>query len=173
MNTIDKHPLIVGFGNASEFIFEKINIDKYGIYTIINSNFHNTTDKIQYIKTNNTMLSKDAKQFFKANNNFVLFCAIGGETGGRLLLETVKFLSKYNKNYTVICSFPFSFEGKKRKQRAQDSLEKLLHYTDISLISQEVLRLNKPDLSITQAFDLVGARIREVSDKIMSNLWNL
>ena len=52
---------------------------------------------------------------FKEDSKYILLAGLGGDTGSNLLVELASILWVRNKEFILLCSLPFSFEGAQRR----------------------------------------------------------
>ncbi len=103
----------------------------------------------------------------------VLICAgLGGGTGSGAAPLIVKTAREQNSLVLVCATLPFSFEGKRRWQQAQESLKAIQQYADAVMCfeNDRMGELILPDVGIHEAFagadHVIGQSIRAVVDLV-------
>jgi hypothetical protein len=126
---------IIGLGdggcNVLEYIF------KQGFeaeYTCITSPTRSFPKEIQFIgfdpgitlseflqgsSKKNFNLPKDIKELFEPDNMYVLLAGLGSYTGTSFIKGLFKYLPTRKRDFMAICSYPFQFEGRRRKDFAE------------------------------------------------------
>ena len=69
-------------------------------------------------------LSKEVKAVFKEHDRYILLAGLGGYTGTYMVDLLIPWLQGQRKEFAVLCSLPFDFEGEKRRAYAREVLEK-------------------------------------------------
>ncbi len=95
-------------------------------------------------------LPKDKKIF--------LLTTLGGGVGSGATISIAKLLKSLAFDFHIVVLLPFSFEGKKRMQTAQESLKKLQEITqNISIIENaKILRKIEKKSSIRESFQMIS-----------------
>ena len=110
---------------------------------------------IQFIKY--ARLSKwhlfEAGNLFKENSKYVLLAGLGGETGSYLVKELTSFLWVRNKEFLILCSSPFSFEGNQRRIIAAGVKIKFQSMSNFICFDLEEMRQIWGNISLKAAFD--------------------
>jgi len=166
----NKTKYIVGFGGVgANLLSENIDVLKGETIVVNNTLYDNTS---LFIETPNyrqelsmqdfaskITLPKQLKKLFLDKNNFVLIAGLGGATGTHLLYKSAKFLKEKNKDFTIICSLPFTFEGKRRNVFARNIFKDLQEIQKPKLIELDNIYLQKGDMTIVKAFKIVDKQI--------------
>jgi len=105
------------------------------------------------------ILPKQLKTILSEKNNFILFAGLGGATGSHLLLKSAQFLKKRNKTFTIVCSLPFKFEGKRRNYFARNIFNDLQEIQKCKLVDLENIHQQRGSVSVKKAFEIADEQI--------------
>jgi cell division GTPase FtsZ len=153
---------IIGFGGAGNNMLEYIH--KKGVladYTCISNPIRNCTESninfIQFIqpgkhyKFNNTsfhipdmdkdlIIPQEIINLFKSDKKYVLLAGIGGYTGTKMIENLSLHLHKKNIEFTSIATIPLSYEGKLKKEYANNVINNCKHINSMNYINLDELR---------------------------------
>lgn len=59
-------------------------------------------------------LTREIKEVFTENERYILLAGLGGYTGTKLVEQLITWLHENDKEFMVICSMPYAFEGERR-----------------------------------------------------------
>ena len=158
----------IGLGGAGSNIIEHIH--KKGIkarYTCITSperpylpadiefiqfgpaghDYHNYKVEMKDIE-----ISDDIQNLFKGDSMFVLFAGFGGTTGTNLTRQLSAMLQRNNKQFVVIYTMPFNFEGPSRKSFALKAKQSMDGIFNVHSFNLEVIRQNYGNVTLNVAF---------------------
>lgn len=110
-------------------------------------------------------LPAKVKSVFESNELFIILVGLGGTTGTLLGKSVFHYLKYSNNDFVFICSFPFSFEGKKRKVHAMSAFEELKEYKQFKSFRLDDIRNEYGDLTLSEAFQ----KANEYSYKVFMN----
>ena len=97
----------------------------------------------------------DIKEILEQNTKMVFITAgMGGGTGTGAAPVIAQIAKEMGILTVGIVTLPFSFEGRKRKQQAEQGLEELRKYVDtLLIICNDKLRQLHGDLKLSEAFE--------------------
>lgn len=90
---------------------------------------------------------------FKENCRYILLAGLGGNTGSYLVEELTPFLWVRNKEFLVLCSSPFSFEGAQRRIIAEKVKTKFQSMDNFICFDLEDMRQIWGNITLKGAFD--------------------
>ena len=90
---------------------------------------------------------------FKENCRYVLLAGLGGNTGSYLIEELLPILWVRYKEFLVLCSSPFSFEGAQRRIIAERVKTKFQSMDNFICFDLEEMRQIWGNISLKAAFD--------------------
>ncbi len=166
----------IGFGNAGAHIVQSLAV-KYPHHKFIianNQKINNLYKEINFVRTENfrklhpgifekiydfsiqdgnskIFIPNKLKEILNKNNSFVLIAGLGGITGSFLIKKTAEYLNAQNKDFRIVASLPFKFEGRKRNYIANSILNELKQYSTCNYFELNKLLADK-DPTIKQAF---------------------
>ncbi|MFA7083203.1 MAG: hypothetical protein WC141_01585 [Arcobacteraceae bacterium] len=117
-------------------------------------------------------IKKELLNLIKNNEKIYLVSTLGGGVGSGVIPEILKYLQYIGKDVKVIVTIPFSFEGKKRKTNAYNSIqdiEKISHEkTNIRVLKNDDLikKAIDEELSVKETFLLTSSIIFKMIEKI-------
>lgn len=82
------------------------------------------------------------EEIFKPQVHYFLACGLGGLTASGLVAKLTKLLIQKNRKFTIIAITPFSWEGKRRKERASLAYDQL-----VSLAKEQLILVSLDQLS--------------------------
>jgi hypothetical protein len=109
--------------------------------------YHIVSDPDVKIKLNDEVL-----QLMEGNDQFVLLAGLGGFTASMLAKELTLKLHASNKDFQTVCSLPFTFEGKKRREKALKALKAIKHIPQVKYFELDSLKQKYGDLVLSNAF---------------------
>ncbi len=88
------------------------------------------------------------------NNEYplVIFYCLGGNSNAQETISFIKKLKQQERVFKLIIQFPFSFEGKRRIQRAITVADQLAKLTSLKCIHGEQIRKNLKKTTLGEAF---------------------
>ena len=98
------------------------------------------------------VLPDHIKKLFEENHRYVLLAGLGGYTGSYMIEELALLLSKWGKDFSIICSLPFSFEDSVRKSIAWRVVHKLHPLNRVKYFDLDTIRDKYGDISLKHAF---------------------
>ena len=98
-------------------------------------------------------LTNEALELFNADDKFVLLTGLGGFTGSNLAKELTLKLHASNKDFRIICSLPFKFEGTNRRNNALKALNAIDHLPQVKYLELDHLREKYDDLVLNNCFE--------------------
>ena len=114
-------------------------------------------------------LTNEVLQMIEANDKFILITGLGGFTGSYLAKELSLMLHAENKNFQTICSLPFTFEGKKRRENATKALSAIKHLPQVKYFELDSLKQKHGDLVLSNAFDRADMEFWKVYRGMLSS----
>ncbi len=108
-------------------------------------------------------------EILNSNEKYILFAGLGGYTGTFVTEEIATSLNKNKKDFSIICSIPFRFEGQRRMQYANELKQKIQNNFDCHFLELEQLRTKYGDMSIKDAFEKADEELFEIFDKRINN----
>lgn len=109
----------------------------------LNDNLHNEE----------IILSPEIKNVFQGKSRYILLAGLGGYTGTLLGKSLFNFLKENNKEFMMICSYPYSFEGPKRIKIANKTTRELKNSPNFKCFNLEMIREKYGNLPLTVAFE--------------------
>jgi hypothetical protein len=94
----------------------------------------------------------EIQHIFRDDSTYVLLAALGGYTGSKLVRELAEYLVLKNKRFIIICSAPFSFEGKVNIALAERIKEQLRPLPDFHCFDLQSLREIHGNMTLSDAF---------------------
>lgn len=160
---------IVALGGAGtkalEYIYQqKVDAD----YTYINYPQRDLSKDINFVKffsglpfpyypdgwlNKKVELSESIKQvFFNPQSHYVLLAGLGGYTGSSLVEAVYDYLTSQKIAFDIICSFPFSFEGKDRMKNAKRKSKRISKNSNFIALNLNELRKKNKKMLLSEAF---------------------
>ncbi len=169
INTSQKSNIhFVGLGgggcNALEYIYRK---GIKALYTCVTSperqhlpsdiNFILFDSPEKYFLSKNwycekLILPTEIEAVFKDNCYYYMLVGLGGYTGTMLINKLYPYLKARDKEFTIICSYPFRFEGKKRMEIANTKTKDIQNSVYFMSFKLEDLREMYGDMTLKEAF---------------------
>jgi cell division protein FtsZ len=118
--------------------------------------------------------AKEIEDVLKGSDIVFLTSGLGGGTGSGAM-PVIAELAKKNGILTIgVVTLPFSFEGRKRKKIAQNSLEEIQKYIDTIVIipNDKLIDLVPPKSSVEQAFEKCDELLKEAVESISNVILN-
>ncbi|MFA5368629.1 MAG: cell division protein FtsZ [Candidatus Paceibacterota bacterium] len=118
--------------------------------------------------------AKELEEVIKGADILFLTAGLGGGTGSGAM-PVIAELAKKNGILTIgVVTLPFSFEGKKRKKIALNSLEEIQKHIDTIVIipNDKLVDLVPPKSSIDQAFEKCDELLKEAVESISNVILN-
>lgn len=100
-----------------------------------------------------TALPLPIAERLNSNSRFILLVGLGGLTGSYLVRDIADLLKKDNREFAIICSLPFNFEGEIRNSCANMVKDKLSGLPNFHYYLNENMREKYGNLRISEAFD--------------------
>ena len=104
----------------------------------------------------------------KENNHFVVVSCLGGYVGTMFTAKIMRFLQKHGKDYSIIASLPFRFEGRSRAYNASVVVRQLTGNSNATVFNLDDLN-EEYDLYLREAFDVADWKFM----KIINDKFNL
>lgn len=127
---------------------------------------------IKQIKRIDVSLPADVQQTFmqqiEHNEKLILIAGLSGYTGTYLVIQLANLLKQCKTNFTVLVTTPFNFEGIKRKQIAQSTLEHFQDLYKVLFYNLENIRTENKNLNLHDAFEKGN---KNVYDLYLSSLY--
>ena len=144
-----------------------VNSNYYGNANIFikTPNYRNTLKYSEF--SNKISIPEELKEILLKKDNFLLLSGLGGATGSFLIKKSAEFLKHHNKNFRIVCSLPFKFEGNKRNILAQNTLFFLNNYGNVKYLDLEKLRLQTGNTTIKEAFENADKSLSRIVNKIL------
>lgn len=101
----------------------------------------------------NIELSEAIKRVFAEESQYVLLVGLGGYTGTLLLELLYEYLSSQKKEFVIIGSYPFRFEGNIRKEFAIRKTQAFYAKNNFIYFELEQIRYQYPNLLVSEAFE--------------------
>lgn len=98
-------------------------------------------------------LPEDVLPLFDEDNNNLLLVSAGGYSGSGLAAALIPILQEKKVRFLVIFSYPFNFEGSKRRNAADDLLEIMSGMRNYISFKLDDLNYEYPNLKLNQAFE--------------------
>lgn len=98
-------------------------------------------------------LPADVLPLFDEDNNNLLLVSAGGYSGSGLAAALIPILQEKKVRFLVIFSYPFNFEGSKRRNAADDLLEIMSGMRKYISFKLDDLNYEYPNLKLNQAFE--------------------
>ena len=98
-------------------------------------------------------LNDDIKRILSNNHQFILLSGLGGCTATYLTEQIMALLSKTNKQFSIVCTLPFRFEGPKKLDSAKNIIEKLGHTPNFNCYEMDNIRSKYGNARINKAFE--------------------
>ncbi len=98
-------------------------------------------------------LPADVLPLFDEDNNNMLLVSAGGYSGSGLAAALIPILQEKKVRFLVIFSYPFNFEGSKRRNAADDLLEIMSGMRNYISFKLDDLNYEYPNLKLDQAFE--------------------
>lgn len=98
-------------------------------------------------------LPADVMPLFDEDHNNLLLVSAGGYSGSGLAAALIPILQEKKVRFVVIFSYPFNFEGSKRRNAADDLLEIMSGMRNYISFKLEDLNCEYPNLKLYQAFE--------------------
>lgn len=117
---------------------------------------------------------KEIEELLKEADILFLTSGLGGGTGSGAM-PIVAGLAKKNGILTIgIVTMPFSFEGKKRKKIAQNSLEEIKRFIDTIVVipNDKLIELVPAKASVEEAFSKCDELLKEAVESISNVILN-
>jgi cell division protein FtsZ len=108
-------------------------------------------------------------EILKSDEQYILFAGFGGYTGTFVTEEIAKILNQNKKEFSIICSIPFRFEGQRRMQYANELKQKIQNNSDFHFLELEQLRTKYGEMSIKDAFEKADEELFMIFDKQFNN----
>jgi cell division protein FtsZ len=118
--------------------------------------------------------AKELEEVIKGADILFLTAGLGGGTGSGAM-PVIAELAKKNGILTIgVVTLPFSFEGRKRKKIALNSLEEIQKHIDTIVIipNDKLIDLVPPKSSIDQAFEKCDELLKEAVESISNVILN-
>ncbi len=118
--------------------------------------------------------AKELEEVIKGSDIIFLTAGLGGGTGSGAM-PVIAELAKKNGILTIgVITLPFSFEGRKRKKIALNSLEEIQKHIDTIVIipNDKLIDLVPPKSSIDQAFEKCDELLKEAVESISNVILN-
>ena len=174
----------IGIGGAGSNMVESI--CKKGIqakYTIITNpkrpHLASNINYIEYIPNEETLFPHynqkidvpiGIRNIFNHKETYVLLAGFGGYTGTLVTAALIDLLLQNRNLFFAFSSLPFDFEGKKRKQFANDMRQKFQNLTNFYSLDLQLLKDKySDDLSLYKFFDKVDEEFYTMIENIISN----
>ncbi|MDX1904456.1 MAG: hypothetical protein SFU27_09895 [Thermonemataceae bacterium] len=106
---------------------------------------------VNQIKVNDKILS-----LVESDKKIILFSGLGGCLGTSLTLKLGELLYRKGKNFQIFTSFPFSFEGRRKRSLAQYAVEQLSYYDNFHChnFDDTIKGKGKGNLLMSRAFEI-------------------
>jgi cell division protein FtsZ len=118
--------------------------------------------------------AKEIEDVLKGSDIVFLTAGLGGGTGSGAM-PVIAELAKKNGILTIgVVTLPFSFEGRKRKKIAQNSLEEIQKHIDTIVIipNDKLIDLVPPKSSVEEAFEKCDELLKEAVESISNVILN-
>ncbi len=99
------------------------------------------------------IIPKSVEKRLKGNYRFILLVGLGGLTGSYLVKQLADFLKEKNKEFAIICTTPFNFEGEFTNGYANLIKDELSVLPYFYCFSNEGLREKYGNLTMRKVFD--------------------
>jgi cell division protein FtsZ len=117
---------------------------------------------------------EDRELFYKLIKDDCLYIVTGGFGGGNFTgmgPKISELLNSSKKKFIVIGTFPFSFEGRKRKQNSEDAISKIQNYCEnLIILKNDHLRSIFGSITIGEAFNKSDYVVLEVIKELIFEL---
>ena len=97
-------------------------------------------------------LPEELNQVLSEEGRFILLAALGGYTGTKMAEALSLRLQSEQKDFVVLCSLPFRFEGRTRNRIAREALERMKTIPDCHSFALDSLRTANPGMLLSEAF---------------------
>ncbi len=141
--------------NVDDYLKNEINLSNHinhkypGIQKYLKDDWEN--DEIK--------LTNEIKNIFSSKQKYILLAGLGGYTGTKLCLSLFDYLTRLNKDFHIIGTYPFTFEGKKLNNYATRCAEQLSRSGRFSGLHLEDLRKKYGNVLLREAFQLANEEI--------------
>ncbi len=109
-----------------------------------------------------TTLPQPIAERLASNSRFILLVGLGGLTGSYLVKEIAGLLKKGNKDFAIICSLPFNFEGEIRNSYANMVKDELYGLPNFHCYLNESIRKKYGNLRMSAAFEKADEEVFKV-----------
>ena len=113
-------------------------------------------------------IPNEIRNIFHSDDKFILLSGLGGYTGSLLLKEVSMLLKKLDKDFIVVCSLPFNFEGYKRQKLAEIIFNELQSYKWFKYYNLESIKKNYGKLPINIAFKKANEKVFDIISENIS-----
>ena len=105
---------------------------------------------------------EEIKDLLRGSNMVFVTAGMGGGTGTGAAPIVAKISQELGCLTVAIVTKPFTFEGKRRMQQAEEGIEKLRQYVDILIVipNDKILGVIEPNTSMLEAFKQVDNVLR-------------
>jgi cell division protein FtsZ len=103
------------------------------------------------------------------DDKYILLAGLGGHTGTYFTEQLAQEFERHQKPYAVVCSLPFSIEGRKKLAYATEAKRKLKQKGEFYCVELEKLRYQYGGMSIKEAFDIADEEIGSIFDKLYTS----
>lgn len=102
------------------------------------------------------ILPEEIKALFTANHKYVLLAGLGGYTGTYMLKEIVTLLKEENKDFLVLCTLPFAFEGLPRKQYSEQFKNLFPSFSNLKYFKNEEIKIKYGQKTFAEGFEITN-----------------
>ena len=161
------NPLIIGIGTGGKnIVYSCLKKNLNAQYIILENNI-----EVSYPKKLNKIkfsFSQIEDALGEKKDKVILVNGLGGNFGTRIARKLFNDLIQTKKRFFWICSYPFKFEGVKKKQFVKSFTNDIAHFPNIILFDNEEIRSRYGDISFQEAFkisdDIFIQNIKNVID---------
>lgn len=108
------------------------------------------------------LLTEDIKQLFEDDVIYVLLAGLGKYMGTNLALQVAEYLHQQGKQFYLICSSPFSFEGHPTNVYAERALKKLEAFTKPVSFSLNRITETHGNMKLNEAYLKIGDECHKI-----------
>ncbi len=100
--------------------------------------------------------SSEMKRLFKEDDNYVLLTGLGGETGTQLTEKLLLLFQEMKKDFIVICSIPFVWEGELKRSRANRVKIKFQNLPNFNFFELSEIQNHYGHLKIREVLNIIN-----------------
>ncbi len=115
-------------------------------------NYQTRTGDSEMPYIENIALTDEMKQVFEADDYFIIITALGASVGTGLIKDTIDLLRTKNKDYLVICSLPFTNEGRLRNNNANEKKQQIDSLPNVYTFSLQSIWETEGEMNIRKSF---------------------